>query len=167
MRLLPALLRRLTAPAALVFALFFATAPARALDPRKAITQYAHQVWKTDAGLPQNSIQAILQTTRLLAEEVDLDELLEATLDHLDDPSAAAISLVNAGLEGFVRAAALEMPAGVRVNIVSPPWVRETLSRMGLEPAPGMPAVSVAAAYADSVEGTMTGKVIDARTFAA
>jgi ligand-binding sensor domain-containing protein len=36
--------------------------PARALDPRKAITQYAHQVWKTDQGLPQNSIQAILQT---------------------------------------------------------------------------------------------------------
>ncbi len=32
------------------------------LDPRKAITQYAHQVWKTDQGLPQNSIQAILQT---------------------------------------------------------------------------------------------------------
>ena len=36
--------------------------PLPALDPRKAITQYAHQVWKTDAGLPQNSIQAILQT---------------------------------------------------------------------------------------------------------
>ena len=32
------------------------------LDPHKAITQYAHQVWKTDQGLPQNSIQAILQT---------------------------------------------------------------------------------------------------------
>ena len=36
--------------------------PPPALDPRKAITQYAHQVWKTDNGLPQNSIQAILQT---------------------------------------------------------------------------------------------------------
>src|SRR5262249_12141283 len=36
--------------------------PARALDPSKAITQYAHQVWKTDSGLPQNSIQSILQT---------------------------------------------------------------------------------------------------------
>jgi NAD(P)-dependent dehydrogenase (short-subunit alcohol dehydrogenase family) len=80
---------------------------------------------------------------------------------------SAAISLVNAGLEGFVRAAALEMPAGVRVNIVSPPWVSETLRGMGLDPAPGMPAVSVAAAYADSVEGAVTGKVIDARTFAA
>ena len=35
---------------------------AAALDPHKAITQYAHQVWKTDNGLPQNSIQSILQT---------------------------------------------------------------------------------------------------------
>ena len=36
--------------------------PAHGLDPAKAITQYAHQVWKTDNGLPQNSIQSILQT---------------------------------------------------------------------------------------------------------
>jgi len=32
------------------------------LDPRKSITQYALQVWKTENGLPQNSIQAIAQT---------------------------------------------------------------------------------------------------------
>jgi NAD(P)-dependent dehydrogenase (short-subunit alcohol dehydrogenase family) len=80
---------------------------------------------------------------------------------------SAAVSLVNAGLEGFVRAAALEMPSGVRVNIVSPPWVRETLQAMGLDPSAGMPAASVAAAYVDSVEGTTTGRVIDARKFAA
>lgn len=36
---------------------------------------------------------------------------------------SAAISLVNAGIEGFVRAAALEAPRGIRVNAVSPPWV--------------------------------------------
>ena len=36
-------------------------------------------------------------------------------------PGSAAISIVNAGLEGFVRAAALEAPRGVRVNVVSPP----------------------------------------------
>ena len=40
---------------------------------------------------------------------------------------SAAVSLVNAGLEGFVRAAALEAPRGIRVNVVSPPWVTETL----------------------------------------
>ncbi|HVP17483.1 MAG TPA: short chain dehydrogenase, partial [Spirochaetia bacterium] len=38
-------------------------------------------------------------------------------------PGSAAVSLVNAGLEGFVRAAGLEMTRGVRVNVVSPPWV--------------------------------------------
>jgi diguanylate cyclase (GGDEF)-like protein len=48
--------------AALAPLLLLAALPCRGLDPRKAITQYAHQVWKTDAGLPQNSIQAILQT---------------------------------------------------------------------------------------------------------
>lgn len=73
---------------------------------------------------------------------------------------SAAISLVNAGLEGFVRAAALELPRGIRINVVSPPWVRETLSRMGRDPAPGMPAMQVAQAYRDSVEGTRSGAVI-------
>jgi PAS domain S-box-containing protein len=32
------------------------------LDPSKAITQYTHDVWKTEAGLPQNSVLAITQT---------------------------------------------------------------------------------------------------------
>jgi signal transduction histidine kinase/ligand-binding sensor domain-containing protein/CheY-like chemotaxis protein len=36
--------------------------PARALDPHKAITQYGHDVWEVKDGLPQNSVQAILQS---------------------------------------------------------------------------------------------------------
>ena len=52
-------------------------------------------------------------------------------------PGSAAISLVNAGLDGFVRAAALELPRGIRVNVVSPPWVSETLKSMGKDPAAG------------------------------
>ena len=39
-------------------------------------------------------------------------------------PGSASISIVNAGLEGFVRAAALEMPRMLRINAVSPPWVK-------------------------------------------
>lgn len=79
---------------------------------------------------------------------------------------SAAISLVNAGLEGFVRAAALEMPRGLRVNAVSPPWVSETLAAMGEDPDGGLPAAEVASAYEASVEGTQTGAVIDAREIA-
>jgi len=48
--------------AAAVLLLLACAATAAALDPRKSITQYALQVWKTENGLPQNSIQAIAQT---------------------------------------------------------------------------------------------------------
>jgi len=75
-------------------------------------------------------------------------------------PGSSAISLVNAGVEGFVRAAALEMDRGIRVNVVSPPWVRETLKQMGRDPLPGMPAAHVAKAYQKSVEETASGEVI-------
>ena len=75
-------------------------------------------------------------------------------------PGSSVISLVNAGLEGFARAAALELPRGIRINVVSPPWVRETLERMGRDPAPGMPVEQVAKAYRESVEGTRSGEVI-------
>jgi NAD(P)-dependent dehydrogenase (short-subunit alcohol dehydrogenase family) len=79
---------------------------------------------------------------------------------------SAAISLVNAALEGFVRAAALEMPRGIRINVVSPPWVSETLAAMGRDSSVGVPAVKVARAYVESVESQRNGEVIDARGFA-
>ncbi|WP_080524338.1 SDR family oxidoreductase [Methyloprofundus sedimenti] len=67
-----------------------------------------------------------------------------------------------AGLEGFVRAAALELPCGIRVNAVAPGWVRETLVAMKMDPSSGIPAAQVALAYVRSVEGRMTGQVLDA-----
>jgi NAD(P)-dependent dehydrogenase (short-subunit alcohol dehydrogenase family) len=78
-------------------------------------------------------------------------------------PGSAAISLVNCGLEGFAAAAALEAPRRIRVNVVSPPWVSETLAQMGKDPSAGQPAAEVARAYVKSVEGDMSGKVIDSR----
>jgi NAD(P)-dependent dehydrogenase (short-subunit alcohol dehydrogenase family) len=76
---------------------------------------------------------------------------------------SASISMVNAGLEGFVRAAALELSRGIRVNVVSPPWVTETLVARKMDPSHGMPAAAVSQAYLASVEGTMTGQTLDPR----
>lgn len=78
-------------------------------------------------------------------------------------PGSAAVSLVNAGIEGFVRAAALELKRGLRVNVVSPPWVSETLEKMGQDPKNGMPAEMVAGMYERSVTGTGTGTSIRAK----
>src|SRR5215471_13296874 len=35
---------------------------ARAVDPRKPLSQYTHTIWQTDSGLPQNTIHRIIQT---------------------------------------------------------------------------------------------------------
>jgi len=80
-------------------------------------------------------------------------------------PGSSAISMVNAGLEGFVRAAQLELERGVRVNVVSPVWVQETLLAMGRSTAEGMPAALVARAYVASVTGTMKGAVLDVNDY--
>ena len=76
-------------------------------------------------------------------------------------PGSAAISLVNAGLEGFVRAAALELPRRLRINAVSPPWVKETLVKLRMDPAPGLAAADVAKAYVAAVEGSYQGTIIE------
>jgi NAD(P)-dependent dehydrogenase (short-subunit alcohol dehydrogenase family) len=82
------------------------------------------------------------------------------TAGTFDPPLAGAAfgALINAGLEAFVRTAALELPRGLRVNAVSPGWVRETLRAMGRDG--GTPAADVAHAYVEAAEGTITGQVL-------
>jgi len=80
-------------------------------------------------------------------------------------PGSAAISTVNAGLNGFTRAAALEMPRAIRINVVSPIWVKETMEKLGMDTAGGMSAEKTAQAYVESVEGGRKGEVLDVRDF--
>lgn len=75
-------------------------------------------------------------------------------------PGSSLGYLVNAGLEAFVRAAAIEMPRGVRLNSVSPGWVRETLLALGMDPAAGTPVADVARIYVDAVEGRVHGRTL-------
>jgi len=80
-------------------------------------------------------------------------------------PGSSAISMVNAGLEGFVRAAQLELERGLRVNVVSPVWVAETLKALGRDSSSGMPAAQVARAYVAAVTGNLRGAVLDVREY--
>lgn len=75
-------------------------------------------------------------------------------------PGSSLGHLVNAGLEAFVHAAATEMPRGVRLNAVSPGWVRETLLALGMDPATGTPAAHVARTYVNAVEGRPHGHTL-------
>ena len=73
----------------------------------------------------------------------------------------AAGALVNAGVEGFVRSAAIEMPRGVRINAVSPTMTEESQEVFGPF-FPGqkpIPAAEAAGGFLKSVEGGQTGQV--------
>lgn len=45
-----------------VLAVLLAAVGSRALDPRKALTQYSHDNWQSDRGLPQNAVKVIVQS---------------------------------------------------------------------------------------------------------
>ncbi|WP_411201928.1 short chain dehydrogenase [Kosakonia cowanii] len=67
---------------------------------------------------------------------------------------------VNAALEGFVRAAACELPRGLRINVVSPTVLSESVEKYGAF-FPGfesVPAARAALAYRRSVHGVQTGR---------
>ena len=73
---------------------------------------------------------------------------------------SAVVGIVNAGIEAFVRSAALELQGKARVNVVSPGWVSETLAAMGQAYSAGIPAAVVARAYRRSLVEDITGQVI-------
>ncbi len=78
-------------------------------------------------------------------------------------PGSSAVTMANAAVEGFVRAAALELQRGVRVNAVSPGSVKETLEAKGKDSSHGIAAATVALSYKESVEGDRNGELFDAR----
>jgi NAD(P)-dependent dehydrogenase (short-subunit alcohol dehydrogenase family) len=80
-------------------------------------------------------------------------------------PGSAVISMVNAALDSFVRAAALELRDHLRVNAVSPIFVKETMMKLGMDPSSGISAADTARAYKASVEGDETGQVLDVRDY--
>jgi NAD(P)-dependent dehydrogenase (short-subunit alcohol dehydrogenase family) len=88
--------------------------------------------------------------------------LTSGVLAHRPQAGSGAVSLVNAALEGFARAAALELPRGLRCNVVSPDWVTDTLAAMGQDPSAGVTPEAVARVYVASVEGGATGQVLPA-----
>lgn len=88
--------------------------------------------------------------------------LTSGVLDR--DPVAAGTgaALSNGALAGFVRGAAIEMPPGVRVNVVSPGLLDVSERRYGTL-FPGherVPSERVGRAFAKCVEGAINGQVV-------
>ncbi|MDX2204142.1 MAG: short chain dehydrogenase [Hyphomicrobiaceae bacterium] len=75
--------------------------------------------------------------------------------------SGSGTSMVNGAIEAFVRAAAVELPRGLKINAVSPSLLIESEERYrgsfpGFKP---VAAADVALAYVRSIEGGQTGQI--------
>lgn len=86
--------------------------------------------------------------------------LTSGTLAQHPMLGGAAVSTVNAGVEAFGRTAALELQGKIRVNVVSPGWVWETLEAMGRDPAKGVRAAVVAQVYQKCILEDISGQVV-------
>jgi len=88
--------------------------------------------------------------------------LTSGVLDRDPVRTGTGAATANGALGGFVTGAAIEMPRGVRINVVSPGLLTVSEKRYGSF-FPGHERVSsdrVGLAYAKSVEGAITGQVI-------
>lgn len=101
----------------------------------------------------------------LLARDYLLDggsiTLTSGILSEHPIAAGSSASMVNGALEAFVKASAIEMPRGIRINIVSPNVLVESMDDYGpffrgFEP---VPAARAALAFSRSVEGLQTGQV--------
>lgn len=77
-------------------------------------------------------------------------------------PGSVSPSMVNGALDAFVKAAATEMPRGIRINSVSPSVLRQSLGKYGpfFRGFKPVEAEDVALAYSRSVESLVTGQVL-------
>jgi len=82
----------------------------------------------------------------------------------VDEPivGSAAGTMVNGGINSFVLAASQELPRGIRINVVCPTEVEDSVGEFGDAFAGFTPASMerVVNGYIRSVEGKITGRVI-------
>lgn len=88
--------------------------------------------------------------------------LTSGVLDRDPIRMGSNAATANGALAGFVKSAAIEMPRGLRVNVVSPGMLDVSVPRYGawfLGHKP-VPSHDVGLAYAKCVEGAQTGQVV-------
>lgn len=87
--------------------------------------------------------------------------LTSGMIGHETIRQGTNIATANAGIEGFVRAAAVDLPRGIRINAVAPAVLTESIKQYE-ELFPGYPSadgIDVGNAYRRSVESVQTGHI--------
>ena len=78
-------------------------------------------------------------------------------------PKGSCAAIVNSAVESFVQSGALELPRGIRLNVVSPKLAEESIDQyqeflVGFE---SIPASEIAQSYLKSIFGIVNGKILN------
>lgn len=127
-----------------------------------ALTEHTQQTFKL--GLQQ---KVMGQVTLVLAGLNHVTgggsfTLTSGVLDRDPIPMGSGAAMANGALAGFVTGAAIEMPRGLRLNVVSPGVLDVSMPRYGAWFAGHEPVAAhrVGLAFRKSVEGLLTGQVM-------
>ncbi|MGH6819855.1 MAG: short chain dehydrogenase [Methylocella sp.] len=87
--------------------------------------------------------------------------LTSGSLDRYPVRQGSNAAAINAALGGFVRAAALDLDRGLRINLVRPTLLDSSAARLAalLPGHESIPAARAGLAYVKSIEGGQTGQI--------
>lgn len=105
----------------------------------------------------------VLEGAKVLKDHGSIT-LTTGVMNHDFVRHGSAAAMINNAVEGFAQAAALDLPRGIRLNVVSPALLQESVERYkdfcpGFEP---VSSATVARAYRKRLYGIQTGQVFRA-----
>lgn len=124
--------------------------------PLATMTREEFEVGLSDKLMGQ--VQLVLSGREYVAPDGSFT-LISGILSTDPIRAGSSATTVNAAIEGFVRAAAIELPQ--RINAISPTLLDESLDAYGdfFRGFETVPVRRVALAYSKSIEGAQTGQV--------
>jgi NAD(P)-dependent dehydrogenase (short-subunit alcohol dehydrogenase family) len=155
-----------------IAALFDAVGPVDAVISTAGLADFGPLASLDDAAFDlalSNKLMGQINLIRIGVDKLNKNGSITLTsgiLARQPMPGSSVISMANGALDAFVKAAALEVSNGVRVNTVAPAFVKETMEMMGMDPTTGLSAADTAKAYKQAVEGDANGMTLDAPEYA-
>src|ERR1700693_2219651 len=125
------------------------------------LSQLTAENWQFSLGSKLMGQISLVQEALPFINERGSFTLVSGVLNEEPIFAGVAGATVSGALEGFVRAAAVELPKGLRINVVSPTILKESEAQFG----PFFPGVvpvegwRVAQAYKRAILGVQTGRV--------
>jgi NAD(P)-dependent dehydrogenase (short-subunit alcohol dehydrogenase family) len=125
------------------------------------LSQLTAENWQFSLGSKLMGQINLVQEAIPFIKEKGSFTLISGVLNEEPIFAGAAAAAVSGALEGFARAAAIELPKGLRINVVSPTILKESEAQFG----PFFPGVipvegwRVAQAYKRAILGVQTGRV--------